>query len=175
MSIKSGTERYDQRLKLNDPYLSSKAYSEPTVCPKCGLVYHKKRWVRDENLFQTVADQAQKHKCPACRKIEDHYFMGMVTITGNFFPTIKPEIINIIRNQEKKEIARNPLARIMSLNNKKNMITVETTNDNLAEAIGKALERSHHGKLGIDLSRDSKFARVNWHRDLENGPKSSHK
>jgi NMD protein affecting ribosome stability and mRNA decay len=175
MSVKQNTERYSERPKLKDPYLLSKAYPEPTICPTCGLVYHKKRWVRDENLLQSVSTTAEKHKCPACRKIEEHYVMGLVSITGTFFPTIKNEIINIIHNQEKKEIIRNPLARIISLNNKDNTIMVETTNDNLAIAIGKALERSHGGELNINYASNEQFARVNWHRDLEVGSKPTHK
>ena len=175
MPTKRSTERSGTRPKLNDPYLLSKAYPEPTICPICSLVYHKKRWVRDENLFQSVISTAEKHKCPACRKIEDHYVMGMVLITGTFFLTIKNEVINIIHNYEKKEAIRNPLARIMSLNQKNNTIVVETTSDNLAIAIGKALERSHGGELNIQFGNDEQIARVNWHRDLEVGNKRTRK
>jgi hypothetical protein len=175
MPTKRSTERAGTRPKLQDPYLLSKAYPEPTVCPTCSLVYHKKRWVRDGNLFQSVINTAEKHKCPACRKIEDHYVMGLVSITGTFFPTIKSEIVNIIHNHEKKEAIRNPLARIMSLNKKDNTIVVETTSDNLAIAIGKALERSHGGELNIQFGNDEQTARVNWHRDLEVGHKPTKK
>jgi NMD protein affecting ribosome stability and mRNA decay len=175
MSAKQNTERYNERTKLRDPYLLSKAYPEPTICPTCGLVFHKKRWSRDEQILSIVSKVAEKHKCPACRKIEDHYVMGFVTITGTFVPTVKSEIINIIHNQEKKEQFRNPLARIMSLNNKDETIVVETTNDNLAIAIGKALNRSHGGELNVNYASNEQFARVNWHRDLEVGSKPTHK
>lgn len=167
MPIKRSTERSGTRPKLKDPYLLIKAYSEPTICPSCGLVYHKKRWFRDEHLLSEISAIAQKHNCPACRKIEDHYVMGLVSITGTFFPTIKNEIINIIRNHEKREATRNPLARIMSLNQKDNTIMVETTSDNLAIEIGKALKRAHGGDLKIQFGNDEQLARVNWHRDLE--------
>lgn len=165
MPLKRSTERSGPRPKLADPYLLSKAYPEPTICPTCGLVYHKKRWLRDEHIKQEVEEIAEKHKCPACRKIEDHYVMGLVTISGTFVPTIKQEIVNLIHNQEKKESLRNPLARIMSLNIKEG-ITVETTTENLALAIGKALHRSHDGTLDISFAQDDKMVRVHWHRDL---------
>jgi NMD protein affecting ribosome stability and mRNA decay len=175
MPLKQNTERYSERTKLRDPYLLSKAYPEPTICPTCGLIFHKKRWLQDEKLARSVSKVAGKHKCPACRKIEDHYVMGFVSITGTFFLTIKKEIVNIIHNQEKKEKIRNPLARIMSLKEKDDMIMVETTNDNLAIAIGKALKRSHGGELSVNYGNNEQFARVIWHRDLKVGSKPTHK
>ncbi|MCX7785436.1 MAG: BCAM0308 family protein [candidate division WOR-3 bacterium] len=173
MPVKRSSERSSPRPKLADPYLLSKAYSEPTICPTCGLVYHKKRWLRDEHIRTEIEKIAEKHKCPACRKIEDHYVMGLVTITGTFVLPNKNEIVNIIRNQEKKESLRNPLARIMSLNNKENLITVETTVENLAITIGKALENAYHGELKISFSDNEKLVRVYWHRDLESKKKTT--
>jgi NMD protein affecting ribosome stability and mRNA decay len=166
MTTQRSNERSGPRPKLADPYLLSKAYPEPTICPSCGLVFHKKRWVRDQYIFDEVSSVAQKHKCPACRKIDDHYYMGQVIIDGDFYLTIKDEIVNLIHNQEKKESFQNPLARIMSLKNQDKSIIVETTTDNLAVMIGKALNRSHNGELNISFS-DDKIARVHWTRVLE--------
>jgi NMD protein affecting ribosome stability and mRNA decay len=168
MPSKRGNERSDPKMKLADPYLLSKAYSEPTVCPSCGLVFHKKRWVRDEYILNEVSAVAKKHKCPACRKIDDHYVMGVVTIDGDFFLTVRNELVNLIHNQKKKESFRNPLSRIMSLKYKNNNIVVETTTENLAVMIGKALQRSHNGELEINFSNDE-LARVHWTRNLETG------
>ena len=166
MPFKRSTERSGPIPKLADPYLQLKAYSEPTICPSCGLVFHKKRWIRDEYISQEIMAVAHKHKCPACRKIEDHYVMGLVSITGNVLLTLQDEIVNQIKNQEKKEAFRNPLARIMSLKIKDKEISVETTTENLAIMIGKALHHAHHGELELGLSQDEKIARVHWHRDI---------
>jgi NMD protein affecting ribosome stability and mRNA decay len=168
MSNKRGNERSDPKPKLSDPYLLSKAYPEPTICPSCGLVFHKKRWLRDEHILSEVNAVAQKHKCPACRKIDDHYFMGQVFISGDFFIMVKNEIVNLIHNQEKKESFRNPLARIMSLKYQENNLVVETTTDNLAVMIGKAIKRSYNGDLSVSFS-DGKIARVYWSRNQETG------
>ncbi len=158
-----GTGRSDTKPKLSDPYLLAKAYQEPTVCPSCRLVFHKKRWLRDEHIFAEVSTVAHKHKCPACRKIEDHYYMGQVVASGDFFLPIKDEIVNLIHNQEKKESFRNPLARIMSLKYQSNNLVVETTTDNLAVMIGKAIQRSYNGELKVNFN-DGKIARVHWSR-----------
>ncbi len=152
--------------KLQDPYLLTKAYSEPTICPVCGLVYHKKRWTRDERLMERVADTAKRAKCPSCRKIEDHYPMGIVILKGDFLKNHKEEIINRIKNTEKREILRNPLDRIMSLKEIKGDMVIETTSENLAIALGKALRRSYKGELEIRFSEDQKMVRVFWQRNF---------
>ena len=36
---------------LQDPYISRKGLKEPTICPSCHAVYHKKRWYLDETLY----------------------------------------------------------------------------------------------------------------------------
>ncbi|MEO0098248.1 MAG: BCAM0308 family protein [candidate division WOR-3 bacterium] len=152
------------RGKLDDPYLTKKAYPEPTVCPTCGLIYHKKHWKRDEGLKEKLEREAKRIKCPSCRKIEDHYPMGILTISGSFFLSHKEEINNIIKNTERKEILRNPLDRIMSLKEEKEKMIVETTSENLALALGKALSRAYKGKLEIRFSEDQKMVRVFWER-----------
>lgn len=172
MPIQRSLERSGPIPRLSDPYLLAKAYSEPTICPSCGLVFHKKRWLRDDHLAQEVGEVAEKHKCPACRKIEDHYVMGLITISGSFLANAKDEIVNLIKNQEKKETFRNPLARIMSLKILENNIIVETTTENLAIMIGKALHRAHQGELEINFSQNDKLVRVHWYRDLEEKSKT---
>ena len=152
------------RTKLDDPYLRKGNYSDPTVCPVCGLLYHKKRWERNEELKDKLLKEAKRAKCPSCRKIEDHYPMGILTITGGFSLKNKEEIKNIIANTEKKEIFRNPLDRIMSLKEMKDKMVVETTSENLAIALGKALNRAYKGKLNISFSQDQKLVRVLWER-----------
>jgi hypothetical protein len=49
----------------------------------------------------------EQHKCPACRKEEDHYVMGIVYISGDFFNQRRDEIVNMLRNEEKKEVDNN--------------------------------------------------------------------
>ena len=166
MPIKRGQARSGPRPKLSDPYLTRKAYSEPTICPVCGLVYHNKRWTKDDHLLHSIKEVAEKHKCPSCRKIEDRFAMGVVFISSesDFIKKHKSEINNLIRNEEKREFIRNPLDRIMSLKEKGNEFTVQTTSENLAIAIGKALHRAYNGEVKFSFSRENKQARVYWKR-----------
>jgi hypothetical protein len=54
-------------------------------------------------LVDFNAEEAvERHKCPACRKEEDHYVMGIVHISGDFFKPRRDEIVSMVRNEEKK-------------------------------------------------------------------------
>lgn len=148
---------------LDDPYLTRKSLKEPTVCPRCGLVYRRKRWEYNPD-FEAEA-KAGKHKCPACRKIEDHYVMGIVMIRGGFFAQRRDEIINMLRNEEKKELIHNPLDRIMTIDEHDDWAQVETTSENLAVHLGRMLYHSYGGSVEYKFSDDQKLARVFWTRN----------
>ena len=150
---------------LEDPYLRRRSYKEPTLCPRCGLVYRRRRWQRMANFD---ADSAvERHKCPACRKEEDHYVMGIVYITGGFFSKRRNEIVNMLKNEEKKEVYHNPLDRIMGIIEDESGVKVETTSENLAVHLGRMLYHSYGGEVEYRFSDEQKLARVFWHREMK--------
>ena len=148
---------------LEDPYLTRKSYKEPTLCPRCGLVYRRRRWQKMEDFDEKTA--VETHKCPACRKEEDHYVMGIVYITGGFFDTRRDEILNMLRNEEKKQVIHNPLDRIMGIKYEDSCVKVETTSENLAVHLGRMLYHSYGGDVEYKFSDDQKLARVFWNRE----------
>jgi NMD protein affecting ribosome stability and mRNA decay len=148
---------------LQDPYLTRKSYKEPTLCPRCGLVFKKRRWQRLDDFDKKTA--VEKHKCPACRKEEDHYVMGIVYIRGNFFGMRRNEILNMLKNEENKQIAHNPLDRIMAIRNENDSTLVETTSENLALHLGRMLYHAYGGEIEYRFSDDQKLARVFWNRE----------
>lgn len=151
------------RPHLKDPYLTRKSYKEPTLCPCCGLVYKHRRWQRMSDFDPELAKG--RHKCPACRKEEDHYIMGIVYITGDFFNQRRDEIINMLRNEEKKEVDHNPLDKIMAIVENENDVRIETTSENLAVHLGRMLYHSYGGNVEYKFSDEQKLARVYWHRE----------
>jgi hypothetical protein len=148
---------------LEDPYLTRKSYKEPTLCPRCRLVYRHRRWQRIDDFDASQAKE--KHKCPACRKEEDHYVMGIVYITGGFFHTRRDEIVNMLRNEEKKEVYHNPLDRIMGIIEDDEGIRVETTSESMAVHLGRMLYHAYGGSVEYKFSDDQKLARVFWSRE----------
>jgi len=148
---------------LKDPYLSRKSCKEPTLCPRCGLVYAHQRWQRIPDFDPGQA--VEQHKCPACRKEEDHYVMGVVNLSGDFLKQRRDEIINVLRNEEKKEVVNNPLNRIMEITEDKDGIRVETTSESFAVHLGRKLYQSYGGNVEYKFSDEQKLARVFWHRE----------
>ncbi|HIE05601.1 MAG TPA: ATPase [bacterium (Candidatus Stahlbacteria)] len=148
---------------LDDPYLKKFRYREPTVCPGCNIVYTGKRW-QYKPRYEPTAKTAYK-KCPACRKIDDHYAMGLVFLSGSFLVQHRKEILHLIENQDRLGFKRNPLDRIMATRKVKNGYRIETTTEHLALTIGRALYHAYGGDVEYRFSEDQKLVRVYWHRD----------
>ncbi|KPK70512.1 hypothetical protein AMJ71_02915 [candidate division TA06 bacterium SM1_40] len=152
---------------LEDPYLRRGGYREPTVCPTCGLVFHDKRWRRDDELSHKLHRRKQTllQKCPACRKIEDQYPMGIVTLSGHYLPEHLEDIRNLIRNEEQRGAEKNPLERIIKIEEGERMLVVQTTTESLALRIGRIVFRAHRGSIDYKFSDREKLVRIDWHRD----------
>jgi len=153
---------------LDDPYIEGVEYHDPTRCPVCGAVYNKKRWqfIDEKDIkLSNDNDYIAEAKCPACRKIEDHYTMGIVELSGKFIPLHKDEAMNLIKNEEEKEMGKNPLGRIIGIEDKMDKIYIETTNEALALRLGRALFKTFKGSIEYKFSENQKLVRVLWRRD----------
>jgi hypothetical protein len=94
-----------------DAYRMPAKLSEPTICPSCGAVFTKGRW----QLVTTIPLGFTQEHCPACKRIQDNYPEGYVTLEGYFFDGHSDEIISTIHNHEKHEQKVHPLKRIISI------------------------------------------------------------
>ena len=162
---------------FNDPYLPAGALAEGTICTDCGAVFHGGRWTLDETLRrklerQRAAQQAvQAHPmnhstlCPGCRKAHDHCPGGVVTLRGGYLTRHRDEILSLIRNEEKKAVGINPTERIIRMEEQSDQMVIETTNEKLAQRLGRAIHRACSGEIEYKWSTDNKLARVEWQRD----------
>jgi NMD protein affecting ribosome stability and mRNA decay len=150
-----------------DPYLLRSAYKEPTVCPTCKLVYHHKRWFWNDEMLKELEEQGANHqKCPACRKIEDKYPMGILHMSGTFLSEHKDDILRMLKNEEKRAMEKNPLERIMSIEeDDEGLISVQTTSESLVLRMGRILHRAYSGDVEYKFSDTEKLVRVEWTRD----------
>jgi len=160
--MKRRDELFD--VKLHDPYMDKNIYKDPTICPSCHLVYHNKRWHRNEKLYEELvkSDKVDYKKCPACRKADDHYPLGVLRLTGDYVWKKKDEILNLVRNTAEAEEKRNPLARIMNIIETDEGLIIETTTESLARRLGRCIDKAHHGELEYIFSDSQKFLRVEW-------------
>lgn len=151
-------KRYDTSYKKKehpkqDPYSMLKAPKGPAICRKCLAIYADKRWHFDKVQAPKLAasPRTQKLVCPACPKTTDDYPEGLVTLTWSDLREHEPEIRGLIANVEARAVTVNPLDRVMKIIKRKKELEVQTTNDRLAQRIGRALVRSYKGTATTGL------------------------
>ncbi len=156
----------DRPVRSADPYLPGEGMKEPALCSGCKAIYRNKRWYFKEKEFTELKDNGAVRwvMCPACQKTADRYPEGIVTIKGDYLWQHRDEILNILHNTENTAMAKNPLERIMQIKPEGDALIVETTEEKLAEHIGRALHKAHQGDLNITWSNDNAFCRVTWER-----------
>lgn len=154
--------RQDRLLQedMHDPYFVKQRYRDPSVCEKCNVVFRNGtfEWVKP------LPPNAARIICPACRRIEDKFEGGIVTLEGGFLSQHKSEILNSITNTERAEQAARPLERIISLTDQGARIEIRTTYEHIARRIGEAIHRAYKGELAIQYPEGEKYARISWKR-----------
>ena len=149
-----------------DPYLPKGAPGKMVVCPGCHAVSAGKRWRVDEAGYakNLRAKAVRQVFCPACEKIRDGYPSGQVTLRGAYLAEHWEEILRIIANEEKRARGLNPLHRIMSISEENGRLEITTTDEKLAQRIGRELRKACGGTVSYGWSHNDKFLRVQWER-----------
>ncbi|MCL5104830.1 MAG: BCAM0308 family protein [Armatimonadetes bacterium] len=168
MSDKPPVNIRNHAVTPNDPYLEAQDFQENTVCRQCGAFFAAGRWYmkgQHPGMKHDLSSTAHDSLCPACRRFRDTMPGGVLTLSGDFMTNHNDEILNLIRNETNDAMGINPLERIMSMEAVGGDFQITTTNDRLAQRIGKALHKAYNGNIEYKWSGDTKLARVNWHRD----------
>ena len=153
--------------RTRDPYNPRKGPPDVGVCPDCHAISRKKRWYLDEAEYVSLArGGAVLRRCPACRKIADGFPSGVVTLRGRFLRTHRDEILMIVRNEERRARETNPLERIMEIRDGDESVEILTTDEKLAQRIGREIGKAYHGIVSYKWSEDANLLRVNWSRDI---------
>jgi len=166
------TTRYEPASRKNvdrtqDPYLPRKGPLEVGICPDCHAISRKKRWYVDEAEYASLTGTGAVHRrCPACRKIADGFPSGVVTLRGRFLQTHRDEILTIVRKEERRARETNPLERIMEIRAGDESVEVLTTDEKLAQRIGREIRKACHGTVSYKWSEDANLLRVNWAREI---------
>lgn len=150
----------------DDPYLSTLKPDEVAVCQECRSVYTGGRWeLEDKSDALLKAENVTEVLCPACRKIKDHVPGGVATFSGKFLEGHTEEILNLFQHENRKSMEINPLERIIDIEHSDSTITVLTTNEKLAQKLGRAVYKAYNGQIEYQWPEDGKLARVYWSRD----------
>ena len=153
-----------------DPYIPRRGAASVGICPKCKAIYRNKRWVIDVRAFAALTRKGAGTgivwaRCPACRKIEDGFPAGLVTLSGGFLRDHREDILNLIRNEEKRAMGINPLERIIRMEGTGERLEIATTDEKLAQRIGREVRKACRGTVAYKWSEDCKLLRVTWARE----------
>jgi hypothetical protein len=85
-----------------------------------------------------------------------------VTLTWSDLREHEPEIRGLIANVETRAVAVNPLDRVIKIVRRKKDLEVQTTNDRLAQRLGRALVRAYKGKAVYKWAHRDMMVRVTW-------------
>jgi NMD protein affecting ribosome stability and mRNA decay len=146
-----------QQDHILDPYQAQQKLNEGTVCRQCGAVYHDGRW-----QWMAQAEGAHEALCAACRRINDKFPAGVVTLRGDFAKAHKEEMVHLARHQEEAEKNEHPLNRIISIEEDVHGIVMTTTDIHLPRRIGEAVKRAFHGEIEAKFEENGYFVRVDW-------------
>lgn len=160
------TRRNLAEFDASDPYQPRLDPGEVAVCTECHAIYQRRHWFFDHDTYvrETMQPTTRMVVCPACQKIRDHYAEGQVTLHASpFLSAHKEEIVHLIRNEEERAKGINPLERIVGLTESGEGIVVTTTNEKLAQRIGRTLKSTYQGQTTYRWS-EPKFLSVEWER-----------
>ncbi|HSL91147.1 MAG TPA: BCAM0308 family protein [Candidatus Limnocylindrales bacterium] len=154
--------------RTTDPYIPRKSASAVGACPECHAIRRNKRWHLDEKEYAALTRKrgaAAPERCPACRKIADGFPSGVVLLRGGYLREHREEILKLVRNEEKRAMGINPLERIISITEEDAKLEIATTDEKLAQRIGREVRKACRGALEYKWSEDAKLLRVNWARE----------
>ncbi len=133
------------------------------LCKECGAVYYYKGWHHRLEDYQKLSEDKRIKftLCPACQMIKDKMYEGQV-ILKNVPINKKEEILNLVKNVGQRAFQRDPLDRIIEIQEKNNNLEILTTENQLAVSIGKQIKRAFKGNLEIKWPHQESTTRVIW-------------
>jgi len=160
------TRRNLAEFDANDPYAPRCDPGETAICTECHALYERRHWFFDEEAYFHASMQPDTHKvlCPACQKIRDRYAKGQVTLRSSAVLTAhKDAILRLIHNEEARAKGVNPLERIIAMTETDDGMVITTTNEKLAQRLGRMLKSAYHGETTYRWS-EPKMLTVEWRR-----------
>ena len=160
------SDKRDRTPTTPNPYLAEAGIKEPALCQSCNAVYRQKRWQLDPAVAGRMTRDPAVHwvTCPACLKVAEHYPEGILTLRGSYLWNHEAEIRNILDNAVARFSTRNPLERIIRMERSDDALVIETTDNKLAEQLGRIMQKAHSGELQIDWQGTPVVCRVQWER-----------
>jgi len=163
-TVKKFTINYKKKTDTyRDTFVPRRAPKEAIQCAGCGASYHHRRWTLSAPAVAAPPLKRPLAYCPACKKIKQHSASGELQLLG-ISEAERPEVLQILRNEEARAQEKNPLERIMRLNALDDGWRLETTTEKLAQRLGRSVRKARGGKVSYRWSHNNKFVRVIWRK-----------
>ncbi len=132
------------------------------MCPEGNEVYYYKSWHHNmQNYRELDTEKRVKFElCPVHQMKKDDTFEGLVTIE-NIPSREQEEIVNLVENVEDRAYKRDPMDRILSMQESEGRLEIKTSENQLAVSIGKQVQRAHkNSEMKIKFSDSESVARI---------------
>jgi NMD protein affecting ribosome stability and mRNA decay len=153
----AGRAQLDQ---IADPYQLQQKPQDGTACPQCGVAFTGGRW-----SWRSDEPPTKRELCPACRRINERFPAGVLTLKGPFVREHRDELVRMARHQETLEKDEHPMNRIMAVEELDDGLEIATTDIHLPKRIGELVKRTWKGRLATRFEKDGYFVRVSWTRE----------
>jgi ribosomal subunit interface protein len=141
------------------------ALHDPTVCERCGAVYHAKTWRTRERVLETARMGVHWVVCPACRQVEGGEYFGRVEVRGAFAAEHEAEIRRRVAGVAARARVTQPERRVVSIEPGGSGFDVLTTSQKLAHRIARELTSTFGGHAVYSWwDRDGEL-RATWRRE----------
>lgn len=151
---------FPKRKKEEQEY--GKGKKDIFVCEKCEAFYWYKSWHHNLEEYPHLKEEKniQFTICPACKMIEEGKYEGELLLE-NVKEEKKEEIENLIRNFGETAYQKDPMDRIISIEEvARGMIRVLTTENQMAKRLAKKLKRTYKAKVKFIYSKKESTLRV---------------
>jgi len=169
ISAKARFVSRQKALSSTPPQADPKPPRGAAICSKCQAVWRKGNWSLDPAVLREVRRWGAPAAvlCPACRSASQGTPTGILYLTGSFLARHRTEVLNRLRSAERAATAKNPLERVIRIqDDSRSRVVVETTSEKLARRLGRAISRACGGSLEIRFSHEDRLVRVYWRRDV---------
>lgn len=142
------------------------AIRESTVCERCGAVFSRRAWRRNQRVTLAFFDRAHWGVCPACEQVNQGEYFGRVLIRGTYAAANVAALRERIHNIDERARFTQPERRVLTVEPVGGaVLEVLTTSQKLAHRIVRELKKVFRGRASYHWSdRDGSLA-ATWERD----------
>ena len=165
-AAKKYNTNYKKKLDIDrDTFLPRRSPKEIIQCSGCGAFYHRRHWTLTAPAGFRAPIHLHPVYCPACRKIKERSASGELQLSG-VSGAERGDVLRLLRNEEQRARQKNPLERIMRVEQAGDGWKVATTTEKLAQRLGRSVCKARGGKIAYKWSHNNKFVRVLWEQKL---------